>query len=68
MLQSMGALVPGLAGPPAPTMMEAAQVLVCVGREPAITPSLSVVARSAMGSALKSPTVPGILVGCCSSL
>lgn len=68
MLLSMGALVPGLGGPAALTMMEVAQGLVCVGREPVITPPLSVVAKSAMGSVLKLPTAPGILFQCCCSI
>lgn len=57
----MEASEPGQAGPLVAIMMEAAPVPVCVGREPVITPPLSVEARPALGSVLKLPTVQGVL-------
>lgn len=59
MWRSMEALEPGQAGPRVVIMMGAARARVCVGHEPAITPPLSVVASSAMGSAWRLPTAQG---------
>lgn len=57
----MEVLEPGQAGPLVAITTEAAQVPVCVGREPVTAPPLSVEAKRALGSVLKSPTVPGVL-------
>lgn len=53
--------MPGQAGPHVAIMMEAMPGLVCVGHEPVITPHLSVVDSSVMGSVWRLPTAQGKL-------